>query len=154
MRLLGWAGRDVLPAIRRHPLGTAAAVAAGFAVVVTTSQSVNEGYRVGTSLLFFCVVTAGVFAFLAVAGAYLRVVRTAGATRRSRRLVRATVLGCAAVPVALAFRAALWPFGATAQHGGLAALWLLLAAAAALTFGVTLLAARVAHPQRLRGGTG
>ncbi len=105
---VGWAGGTVLPAIRRHPLLTAAGLGAACAVAVTTSQSVNEGYWIGTSLLFFCVVTAGVFAFLPGAGAYLRIVRTDNRGRWGRKLVRATILACAAVPVALAFRATLW----------------------------------------------
>ena len=152
-RLLGWTGSTVLPAIRRHPLLTAAMLGAGCAVAVTTSQSVNESYRLGTSLLFFCVVTAGVFAFVAGAGAYLRIVRSDSRGRRTRRLVRATVLACAAVPVALAFRATLWSLvGADPQHSGLPALWLLLAAAAATTFGLSLAAEILVTGRHVPGG--
>ena len=152
LRLFGWAGGTVLPAIRRHPLLTAAGLGAACAVAVTTSQSVNEGYWIGTSLLFFCVVTAGVFAFLAGAGAYLRIVRTDNRGRWGRKLVRATILACAAVPVALAFRATLWSLvGAHPRHSGLPALWLLLAAAAAITFGLTLVAESLVAGKRLPG---
>jgi hypothetical protein len=152
-RLLGWAGRTVLPAIRRRPLLTAAGLGAACAAAITTSQSVNEGYGFGTSLLFFCVVTAGVFAFLAGTGAYLRIVRPDNRGRGTRRLVRATVLASAAVPVAVAFRATLWALaGVDPRHSGLPALWLLLAAAAAITFGLSLAAESLVTGRRLTGG--
>lgn len=151
-RMLRWLGDWVLPAIRRHPVAAAALIGLAFAVPVTTAQSVNEGYRAGTSAAFFVVVAAGVFAFVAAAGSYLRLVRHSQPSVRSRPVVHATVLACAAVPAALAFRAALWSLaGANPQRAGLPALWLLLASAAAVTFGVTLTAERLVlsrRPQR------
>jgi hypothetical protein len=144
VRLHGWLASGVVPAVRRHPLAAAALIAAGVAAGISASQAVSEGYRAAVSLVFFCVAAAGLFAFVAAAGCYLRIVRSDQPARRgSRPLVHAVVLACAAVPAALAFRAALWSMvGANPQRSGLPALCLLLAAAAAITFGLTLAAER------------
>jgi len=151
-RLLEQHGRPMLAAVRHHPLATAALIAAACAVPVTVAQSVNERYRAGVSVLFFCIVTAGVFAFLAAAGSYLRVIRSdSPASGIRRRLVHASVGACAAVPVTLAFRATLWSLvGANPQRSGLPALWLLLLSSAAIAFVLTLAAERLVRP---RGGT-
>jgi len=83
-----------------------------------------------------------------VAGWYLRVVRSDRPADRAPAL-RAIVLAAAAVPVALAFRAALWPLlGMRPQDSGLAALYLLLAAAALLVFAAGLTAPHVVKVRR------
>ena len=139
MQLLGWADNQVLPLIRRHPIATAAAIGAAFGAAVTISQSVREGYQAGLAVVFFCVTTSGVFAFLVTAGGYLHVVRSGVAAGARAPLIRATVLAAAAVPVALAFRDAFWSLvGASPQDGGLPALSLLLGSAAALVFAASL----------------
>ena len=67
------------------------------------------------------------------------------------RFPATAVLACAAIPVALAFRAALWSLvGANPQRSGLPALWLLLLSAAAIAFVLTLAAERLLRPH---GGT-
>jgi hypothetical protein len=152
-RALAWASDRLLPLVRRHPLAAAALIGAACAVPLTTAQSVNEGYGPGVAVIFFCITTAGVFAFVATAGWYLRIIRTERRTSASGRgLVHAAVLGAAAVPVALAFRATLWSLvGASHRSSGLGALWLLIGSAAALVFGLVLGAERIL---RSRGMTG
>jgi len=147
-RLLAWADHEIAPVIRRHPIGTAAALSATVGTLVAISQSVSEGYRIGLAVTFFGIVTSGVFAFVVVAGWYLRVVRSDRPARRGP-VLRAIVLAAAAVPVALAFRAGLWPLlGMRPQDSGLAALCLLLATAALIAFTASLAADRVARSRR------
>jgi hypothetical protein len=153
-RLLDWAGHQIVPVIRRHPVGAAAVLSAAVGMLVAISQSVNEGYGVGLAGTFFGITTSGVFAFVVVAGWYLRVVRSDRPAERAP-VLRAIVLAAAAVPVALAFRAALWSFvGLQPRDGGLPALALLVGAAAVLVFTASLTASRVAralhraHPAR------
>jgi hypothetical protein len=147
-QLLDWADHRIVPVIRRHPVGTAAVLSAAVGMLVAISQSVSEGLRIGVAGLFFGIGTSGVFAFLVVAGWYLRFVRS-GRTADRAPVLRAIVLAAAAVPVALAFRAALWPLlGMRPQDSGLPALCLLLGAAALLVFVASLAAERVARSRR------
>jgi hypothetical protein len=148
--LLDWADNRVLPIMRRHPVATAASIGAAFAVPVTISQSVHEGYQPGTAAMFFCVTTSGVFAFLAMAGGYLHVVRSPPPAGARAPLRHATVLAAATVPVALAFRGTLWSLvGGNPRTSGLPALCLLLASAALLAFAVSLAAEHVARSRRV-----
>jgi hypothetical protein len=148
-RLLDWADSRVLPCVRLHPVCSAAAIGVVVGLAVTISQSVNEGYRAGVALAFFCIVTLGVFAFVATAGWYLRVVRADRPADARAPLIHATVLAAAAVPVALAFRATLLALvGASPQASGLPALGLLLASAALLAFAASLAAERFARARR------
>jgi hypothetical protein len=147
-QLLDWADHRILPVIRRHPVGAAAVLSAAVGMLVAISQSVGEGYRIGLAGLFFGVTTSGVFAFVVVAGWYLRVVRSDRPADRAP-VLRAIALAAAAVPVALAFRAALWPLvGMRPQDSGLPALCLLLGAAALLVFTASLTAPHVARARR------
>jgi len=147
-RLLDWTDHWIVPVIRRHPVGTAAVLSAAVGLLVAISQAVGEGYRIGLAGLFFGVVTSGVFAFVVVAGWYLRVVRSDRPADQAR-VLRAIVLAAAAVPVALAFRAALWPLlGMRPQDSGLSALCLLLGAAALLVFTASLTVQHVARARR------
>lgn len=148
-RVLRWIADRALPLIRRHPMLTAGLAGAAFAVPVTIAQSVNESYQAGIATIFFCILTAGVFAFMATAGWYLRVVRINALPAGSSPVARATVLAAAAVPVALAFRATLWSLvGVSPDSSGLPALGLLLASAAVLAFALSLAAGRVVRSRR------
>jgi hypothetical protein len=61
------------------------------------------------------------------------------------------VLAAAAVPAALAFRASLWSLADVIGHGnGLGSLFVLLATAALVAFGVTILGERIARARRGR----
>jgi hypothetical protein len=147
--LLDWADKRIVPVVRRHPVGTAAVLGIVVGLLVAISQSVNEGYQAGVAVVFFCVVTSGVFAFVMTAGWYLRVVRADRPAGARAPAIRATVLAAAAVPVALAFRASLWSLvGASPETSGLPALCLLLAATAVLVFAASLAADRLARSRR------
>jgi hypothetical protein len=146
---LDWADERVAPFLRRHPVGAAAVLASTVGVLVTIPQSLNEGYGPVVAAVFFCIATSGVFAFVASAGWYLRVVRTERAPSPRVPVIPALVLGAAAVPVALAFRAWFWSFvGAHPRGSGVGPLLLLLASAALLGFGVTIAAERIVQARR------
>ena len=134
-------------------MAAAALIAAAFAVPVTASQAVSESYQARVIVIFFCIVTAGMFAFVSSAGAFLHVARADRAPAGgARRLVHACVLAAAAVPVALAFRATLWSLvGANPQRSGLLALWLVIGCAAAITFALTLGIEHLVPPRQLAG---
>jgi len=147
-RALDWTDAHVTPLVRRHPVGTAAVLASGIGLLVTISQSVNEGYGPVVAVVFLGVVTSGVFAFVVTAGWYLRVIRTQRAARARGPVLRATVLTAAAVPVALAFRNSLWSLVGVHPRSGVHELLLLLASAALLAFGAGLAGERIARSRR------
>ena len=65
-----------------------------------------EAYPPGVALFFFSVVASSVFAFVVIAGAYLRV---AGRPHTSPgRATVALVLTCGSIPLAVSFRDSLW----------------------------------------------
>lgn len=146
VRLLRWFDVQLLTRVRSHPLRAAAVLSLVFGAAIASSQTLEEG--VGPiALIFFSVGACGMFAFLAIAGAYLRVVGTRGEASRS---VSALVLGSASAPVALAFRGALWPlFGLSDKNAGLAQLALLLLVVATVTGGVTFAFAPLVRGRRL-----
>jgi hypothetical protein len=93
---------------------------------------------------------SGMFAFLVAAGAYLGLVganHPAAGTRR--RIIDAAVIGCASVPVALAFRDWLWWIVGASSGGSdrLARLLLTVAVASALIVLASEAVFRV-HPAR------
>jgi hypothetical protein len=146
-RGLDWIDDRIIPRVRRHPIGAATVLASMLGLLVTISQSVGEGYGPVLAAVFFGVVASGVFAFVMIAGWYLRVIRT-DRPRARVPVIHATVLAAAAVPVALAFRAPLWSLVGMHASGGFHALVLLLASAALLAFGAVLAAERLARPRR------
>lgn len=108
---LSWSDRCLVRRIRGHPLVLAAGTSALFGVAVALSQGMQEGYPPGGLVLFFVVAACGMFAFLMVAGWHLGLVTDRGpqpASRASRRLTRVAVASSASVPVAIAFRFAIW----------------------------------------------
>jgi hypothetical protein len=140
-----WVEQHALPFIRRHPLLTAASAAAGFGTATTGSQGVGEG--IGPRpvlLLYFGVAASAMYAFLAVGGAYLGLVRSERqAQGTQRRLIDAVVASCAAVPIAVAFRSSWLGLVGTSGHGAgrlLAALLVVALCVFALTFLVESLA--------------
>ncbi len=104
-----WADRCLVHRLRRHPVVAAALASAVFGVAVFGWQGYREGYFLSVTLLAMGLGSCAMFAFLVPAGAYFGLVRS---TRPSygvqRRVLDASVSGCAAAIVALAFRNFLW----------------------------------------------
>ncbi|HVC41596.1 MAG TPA: hypothetical protein VND54_06430 [Candidatus Saccharimonadales bacterium] len=117
VRLIGWVDRRVVGAIRRDPVISASGAALAFGLLLALNTLLREGP--GPAIwLDVLVGGSGMFAFLVAAGAYLGLVgadRPAAGTRR--RVIDAAVIGCAAVPVAVAFRDWLWWIVGTATGG-------------------------------------
>jgi hypothetical protein len=133
------AERRVAPLIRLHPVGTVAAVSVAFGIGLAVAASREEG-PLAVSAFVGAVATCTMFAFLAAFDRWLRLV--APARPAGRRLVRAAVVGAAAVPVSLAFRDAIWtviPVGGARDLGSLASLVLV---AGITAFAVTLVLGR------------
>lgn len=129
-----WLDTRILTRVRRHPLRTAAALSVFLGTGLAGSQ-LAEGAPTPVILLFFAVSACGLFAFLAIAGSYLRVVGTGGTPTP---LVSAFVLASASVPLALAFRSDLWwVLGTREAKAGLPQLALLVLVVAAATGCVT-----------------
>jgi len=147
-RTLDWTDDRVLPLVRRHPIGAAAVLASGAGLAVAISQSVTESYRPAVAAAFFCIVMSGVFAFIVVAGWYLRVIRTERPARAWAPVLGPTVLAAAAVPVALAFRASLWSLVGVHPRSGFHELILLLVSAAVLAFAAGVAGERIARSRR------
>jgi uncharacterized membrane protein len=127
--------RHVLPIARHHPIATAAAAAMGFGLALAASSFVEEGFG-PLVWLDVGVGASAMFAFLVAAGSYVDLVRVVRPmTGRSRRALDAAVIGCAVVPVTLAFRDWLWWIvGANGGDVGPLALVELLAVVAVATF--------------------
>jgi hypothetical protein len=106
--------------VRRHAIAATALAASGVAALFGLA-SLREGD--GVSLLVFVLVVAwsGTFAFLLAVGPYLGLVRSTGVmTGARRRLLDALVIGCASVPITVAFRDGLWALvGSSAAQAGL-----------------------------------
>ncbi len=104
-----WTDRNLVAAVRRHPVRSATLVAAGFGLTVGITQSLSEGYFASTALAVVILLACGMYPLLMAAGKYLGVVRSgrrlAGARRRA---ADASVLACAGVLVIFAFRDSLW----------------------------------------------
>lgn len=149
LAVLRWLDDEVVARVRSHPLLAAAAFSLLFAMAVGAAQIILEGYTPALALLFISVSACSVFAFVVVAGAYLRVVgREAGLPRRS---VLAAVVASAAVPLAAAFRGSLWWLLGTNDHdAGLTQLAQLVFLAALVTGVGTLAATTLVRSRRLR----
>lgn len=109
-RAARWADRRLATLIRRHPLVAAAALSAGFGLAIAGVQAFGEGMPPGqVSALYFIVSAGAMYAFIAGGGAYLGLVRSERPSRGvRRRLADAGAAACAALPIAIAFRYALW----------------------------------------------
>jgi hypothetical protein len=141
--------RKVVGALRRRPVTAAVGCASLFGVVLALNTLLRAG--AGPAVwLDVAVGGSGMFAFLVAAGAYLGLVgahRPAAGTRR--RIIDAAVIGCASVPVALAFREWLWWIVGASSGGSdrLARLLLTVAVATALIVFASEAVFRV-HPAR------
>jgi hypothetical protein len=96
--------------LRTHPILAAGLLSVFFGAILGGLLGAAEGPPPVVLLLVVIGVGAcGMFAFLVIGGAYLGFVRgERDLSGWRRRLVDALTLGCAAVPVALAFRGYLW----------------------------------------------
>jgi hypothetical protein len=108
--LLDWTDRRVIAQIRRHAIAFAAAKSTLFGALVAVSQGVQEGYPAGGYVLFFVVATCGFFTFAVLAGSYLGLLGDIHPRQgsRVRTATRVYVATCASVPIAIAFRTAIW----------------------------------------------
>ena len=120
--------------------------AAGFAALFDVG-ALREGSSIELLVFVFGVAWCGMFAFLLAVGSYLGLVRTPRVVSCARRrLLDATLLGCASVPITLAFRDSLWRLvGSSTGQAGLAGLDRLLIVVAASVVGVTFVAESIAR---------
>ncbi|HTJ71679.1 MAG TPA: hypothetical protein VL551_29335 [Actinospica sp.] len=139
------ADRYAVKAVRRHPLLVAGGLSLAFGFTTALAQGLQEGYTLGVYLVLFLNHAAGMFAYLALLGAFLgiagtppqqRAVTQSAATRR--RAVHAGIAACVSIPVAGAFRAQLWSLigrpGSIGPYGLIALMLAAAAAAAVLTY--------------------
>jgi hypothetical protein len=106
---IGWARREVVIRVRRHPLWAAAICCAGFGGAVGLNQALREGYTSGSTVAVVVLLTSGMFGLLVTSGQYLGLVRSPSPLiGRRRRAVDATVLTSLLVLVPFALRARLW----------------------------------------------
>lgn len=101
MTVISWTDRQVLTRVRARPIAAAALVAVGLALPFIAAKIVREGYPTPLVLLISAFLTGSLFAFVVVAGAYLRVV--APRHPRPPAWLVTLVVACAAGTVAFAF---------------------------------------------------
>lgn len=139
LRLVRAADQTLVVAIRRHRLIAALVVALSFGAFVGLGASIEQD----PPILVFLIVAIGtgaMLAFLTIVGTYLGLVRGASMSRRPSAIIRAAIAAAASLPVAVAFRDALWWIvGSNAVDARLEQLAALLTAIAAGTFALTLL---------------
>jgi hypothetical protein len=128
---------SLAPAVRRHPTSWAAGASCAFGASLALAAVREEGLAT-VDALFFGVAACGMFAFLMAGGAWLGLVAGAPSTAGHRRLSAAATAGAGAVPVALAFRDAIWSATGTGGERDLASLAILVAAAGTGAFIVVL----------------
>jgi hypothetical protein len=152
MSVVAWCDLTVIARLRQHPILGAALASLAFGAAVGLNQGIREGYFLASILLTVGLLTAGMFAFLMVAGSYLGVVRSgAPLAGLRRRLIDATVMACLAALIALAFRNSLWWIigtNANAAGNGQFAGLLGLAVAAAFTAGLVIESVMRSHTER------
>jgi hypothetical protein len=120
LNALDWTERTLVSKVRRHPLVAAALASAAFAATVFGWQALREGYLLSVTLLEMGLGFCGMFAFQAIAGSYLGVVRSPNRLYGvQRRAVDASVAASLAAIAALAFRDSLWWIvGSTSSAAG------------------------------------
>ncbi|MGH7640737.1 MAG: hypothetical protein ACREOL_07530 [Candidatus Dormibacteria bacterium] len=141
VRLVEWSDQAVLPRMRRHPVWTAAAASAAFSLTVLGWQAYREGYFTSVALIAMGLGFCGMFAFLMGAGSYLGLIASTSPSRGvERRGIDASVVGCGAAILALAFRNFLWPIvGSSTSSAGPSQFAVLIGGAVLLSFVATLL---------------
>jgi hypothetical protein len=132
--------------VRRRPITAAVLTAAGFAALFDVG-SLREGYSLPLLVFVLVVAWCGMFAFLVAIGSFLGLVRSSARRQGAyRRLLDAALLGCASVPIVLAFRDSLWGLvGASASQAGLGDLDRLLILVAASVIGATFVVETIAR---------
>ncbi|MGH7693108.1 MAG: hypothetical protein ACREOA_10405 [Candidatus Dormibacteria bacterium] len=150
IRLVEWSEEAVLPRMRRHPVWTAAGASAAFSLTVLGWQAYREDYLTSVALIAICLGFCGMFAFTMGAGSYFGLIAS---TRPScgieRRGIDASVVGCGAAILALAFRKFLWPIvGSDSSSAGPSQFALLVGGAVLLSFAATLLLETVTRSHR------
>ena len=158
--VVAWLDRAVISSLREHPILGAALASLAFGAGVGLNQGIREGYFLASTLLTVGLLTCGMFAFLMLAGSYLRIVRSSAPLAGvRRRLTDATVIACVTALVALAFRNSLWWIIGTnasvAGNGQFAGL-LGIAVVAAFAAGLTIESVMRTHAERppLASGSG
>ena len=96
-----WLDRLVIARVRARPIAAAAALAVALALPFVAAKVVLEGYQAPLVAFVFALSVAALFAFVVIAGSYLRVV----APRKPRPsvLLCAAVAACVGGPVVFAF---------------------------------------------------
>ena len=145
-RIVRVVDRQVWAWVRRRPITAAVVAAAGFAALFAVG-ALRERYSLALLAFVLVVAWCGMFVFLVASGSYLGLVRTSAGTRGvRRRMLDAALVGCASVPLALAFRDSLWWLvGSSTERGSLADLDRLLAILAASAAGATLVIETIGH---------
>jgi hypothetical protein len=132
--------------VRRRPITAAVLTAAGFAALFDVG-SLREGYSLRLLVFVLVVAWCGMFAFLVAIGSYLGLVRSSARRQgANRRLLDAALLGCASVPIVLAFRDSLWGLvGTSTGQAGLGDLDRLLIFVAASVICATFVVETIGH---------
>ena len=131
--------------IRGHPIASAAGAAVVLAALFAAA-ALREGDPAPLLVFAFVVAWSGIFAFLVVAGRYLGLVAARAPIGTRRRLLDSTLVGCAAVPIALAFRDWLWALvGSSSSAAGLVDLDRLLILVATTGFLATFVLETLGH---------
>jgi hypothetical protein len=118
LALLAWTDRSLVVNVRRHPLVCAAIASAAFGVSVFGYQGLRERYILSVTLLAMGLGFCGMFAFLVLAGSYLRIVRSPNRLFGiRRRALDAAVAACIAAISALALRGSLWWLIGSSESG-------------------------------------
>jgi hypothetical protein len=132
------------PLVRRRPVSSAAILALAFGAGLVLAAVRAEGVAPVLGLTFG-VAACGMFAFVVVAGSWLRLVAGAPSSALHRRLVAAAAAGTAAVPASLAFREATWDVLGSGGARGLEDLAVLVTIAGLVTFAAVLAALTLAR---------
>ncbi len=101
LTVVRWTDARVIAWVRAHPIAAAGLLAAALALPFVAAKIVLEGYPAPLVLLVFAVVTASLFAFVVVVGAFLRVVAPRQATPPAWLIT--VVVACTSGTVAFAF---------------------------------------------------
>jgi hypothetical protein len=96
-----WLDHQVIARVRAHPIAAATVLAVALALPFVAAKIVLEGYPAPLVAFVFVLTAAALFAFVVIAGSYLRVV----APRKPRPsvLLCAAVAACVGGPVVFAF---------------------------------------------------
>ncbi len=147
LRLLDWADRRLVTAIRTHPVWTAIAGCAVFGAAVGINQGIREGYFVSVTIVACILLAAGMLGLLLASGSYLGLIRSnSPLTGTRRRQLDAVAITCIGILVPFAMRNHMWWLvGSHNSAAGPSQLLQLLAIFAAAIFGLTCLAESLLH---------